>query len=465
MGNTNEPTSHPGQLRDVAVQYHKAGLKVFPATRDKSPIHGFLWQDWTPVAAPETVAKWDWNSAWGLAADCAACGHLVIIDFDHEADRIFPEFQEKTRTMNADLYAKLVIEQSPSGGFHVAFRSPGLMDIAKLATRTVEIQDAKLVEETYVEKKTGQAKTRTVYAKVPLGPKGKLYQPKSHKETGKVVVVLTLVETKTDGGYCLIHPSPNYNMVQGDWLNITTLTQEEADLLVGIAKSFDVPYPEQTASMIDEFADEPPLQPGTTPRARDDGKTPAGKPADDGKLTPWDDWNQRAGNEVVNILEAHGWSVCGQGAKNNTYLARQEHQFRGMERNRLLQLHQLGRRLRAEQGLQRLERLQDPRVRRGQEGGGEEAAGDGLRRPKLEAGAQGRAAERARAVLRRRERVPGPGEIHQGWRQAVLPPVQLLGEDNRGDRPGRRRGAVVRVQDRRAARQRRPARPLRGRGR
>jgi hypothetical protein len=68
------------------------------------------------------ISTWFANAHDALCLVCGkVSGNLEVIDFDH-AGELFSAWKEK---IDSELYAKLVVEKTPSGGYHVAYRCEG----------------------------------------------------------------------------------------------------------------------------------------------------------------------------------------------------------------------------------------------------------------------------------------------------------------------------------------------------
>jgi hypothetical protein len=114
--------------------------------------------------------------------------NLECMDFDNPS--LFSPFLKTLTDVAPDLKDKLVIRQTPSGGYHLIYRSQGtIQGNQKLATS------------------------------------------KDGKETW--------IETRGEGGYFLTTPSPNYSIIKNSLLKTPILTSEEIKLLHNIAISFN----------------------------------------------------------------------------------------------------------------------------------------------------------------------------------------------------------------------------------
>lgn len=173
----------PNSLLDEARALYDSGLNVLPASKAKKRPLG-TWKQWTKDRPP-----FDAVFRLGLTFDaiCVVCGKtsggLEIIDFDKQA-RAFDAWAK----LVANRLDSLPVERTQSGGKHVAFRS------------------------------------------YSCGRNQKL----TNDSNGE-----TLIETRGEGGICLIAPSDGYVLERGDWLNVPTLGTAERDALLEAARSLD----------------------------------------------------------------------------------------------------------------------------------------------------------------------------------------------------------------------------------
>ena len=241
--------SNARALHHAATAYHEAGLCALPAKRaEKRPAVG-AWKRYQDV--PPTEAE---LSAWfanGPDAVCILCGkasgQLEIIDFDAGGER-FASWWER---ITPDLRERLVVESTPSGGRHVIYRSAGaICGNMKLAQR---LDGDELV---------------------------------------------TLIETRGEGGLFLCAPTEGYEVVQGDLGNPPVLSDAERDVLL------------QAAWELNEYT--PPVVNGPSSSNRS-GNDPELSDSSVRPDRPGDDFNARG--DVRAVLEAHGWQ-CVRQAEN-----------------------------------------------------------------------------------------------------------------------------------------------------
>lgn len=166
----------------TALNYLAAGLSVLPARKkEKCPV--FKWKEYQEhVPTGHEVKTW---FAEDHGAICIVCGkvsgNLEVIDFDNHGE-LFPKWKE---AIPADLFGKLVVERTPSGGYHVAYRCAN-----------------------------------------EVSPNLKLAQGKRDDRT------ITLIETRGTGGLVLCSPTDGYEFVQGTYEALPRLTKEEQEILL-----------------------------------------------------------------------------------------------------------------------------------------------------------------------------------------------------------------------------------------
>lgn len=167
-------------LRETALTLYRSGLNVLPALRkQKRPVGA--WKQYAQTRPAFDVAFPAGLSFDALAVVCGATsGGLEIIDFDQRA-KLFPAWQG----LVGDKLCGLTVESTQSGGKHVAFRSNSCGRNQKLATN----------------------------------PDG------------------CAIETRGEGGICIIAPSEGYCVESGSWLDVRFLSDADRAFLLDSAKS------------------------------------------------------------------------------------------------------------------------------------------------------------------------------------------------------------------------------------
>lgn len=239
----------------TAMAYLAAGLSCLPATKAKKRPSIGGWKTWqTRLPTAVEVKAWFSNPHDAICVVAGAVsGNLECMDFDQHGE-LFAAWMEKVDT---GLLAKLVIEQTPSGGYHVFYRSEEPVDGNLKLARGV---------------RDGKQKT--------------------------------LIETRGEGGLFLCAPTEGYTLQQGTFAELPVLTAVARKALLDAARSLD----ELPA------ANCPPAPAGgdTGQRGADFAPT-GGKEA--WELPPGDDFNARG--DIHGLLTDAGWQFCGVKADGN----------------------------------------------------------------------------------------------------------------------------------------------------
>jgi len=249
-------------MREAARKYLEAGLAVLPADRaGKRPK--VSWKEYQHrLPDKHAVDAWFANSPDAICILAGAVsGNLEMVDFDLGGEMLEP-WKE---LLPAELVARVVIETSQGHGWHVVYRCEAAVSgSTKLAQRKHVVRDG---DEVFTE--SGQEYIRLA---------GKPYQIRN--EAGVRHAMVTLIETRGEGGIFLCSPTEGYELRQGSFTDISVLTQEERETLLHAARE------------LNEFIEivQPP--------------TDASAAVPDG-LRPGDDYNARG--DVRAVLRKHGW--------------------------------------------------------------------------------------------------------------------------------------------------------------
>jgi hypothetical protein len=189
-----------GATLDLARQLIAVGVSVIPIRTDGSKAPCIRWARFQRRIATFDELDAMFSGHRGIAAVAGpVSGGLEALDFEAQAP--FSQWVDLVGQLSGiDVYARLVVVRTPSGGYHVVYRCPAVEGNTKLAM---------------------------------------------HRDVqGKLKV---LIETRGRGGYFILpgspascHPSGNlYQVLQGDFRNLPTITSEERTLLIRAARSFD----------------------------------------------------------------------------------------------------------------------------------------------------------------------------------------------------------------------------------
>ncbi|MCK6486404.1 MAG: bifunctional DNA primase/polymerase [Gemmatimonadaceae bacterium] len=247
------------ELLERALDYREAGLCVLPAIRDEKRPALPTWKQYQHrLPTPQELATWFRNGSAACLIAGAVSGNLEMIDFDLGGESFEP-WADIVRQRAPGLLERLVVEQSQSGGRHVVYRCSGRVNgNLKLAQRAVEAPDDR-----------------------PVVLHGKSYQPR--RCTDRWLVIVTLIETRGEGGLFLCAPSPGYELIQGEFTALPVLTEYERLTLLDAAWSLNE-WVERVESPQN------------------------GRVAGD---RPGDEYNRR--NDPREVLCRHGWALVREG--------------------------------------------------------------------------------------------------------------------------------------------------------
>ncbi|NIA07168.1 MAG: DUF3987 domain-containing protein [Actinobacteria bacterium] len=233
-------------LAETARNLLASGLCVLPAwPREKRPT--VAWKQYqTRLPTGSELEAWFPNGHGGICVlTGGVSGNLEMIDFDFGGELFLP-WCKLVEKVDATLIDRLVIEQSPSGGWHVIYHcESNICGNLKLAQR----------------------------------------------KDGKKLI--TLIETRGEGGLFLCAPTVGYELTQGELSDPPRLTEGQRDVLLRCAWELNEYLPD----VVD----------GPKPSAA--AKHICEPSAD----RPGDDYNTRG--DVRAVLEQFGW-VCTKGGDN-----------------------------------------------------------------------------------------------------------------------------------------------------
>lgn len=220
-------------ILEQAINLAGAGIASIPVKRDKTPALASWAQYRKKLPTEAELRRWFPDGYQGGIA--ALAGRLFCIDIDQkyapQGVDLFADYTKKCADAGLGaLLARVIVQKTPTGGYHLVFLCADKMRRNEKFARN---------------------------------------------EKGEV-----LFESRGEGGYFLVAPSPGYTVVSGDWEFPPTLSAEQRDALISVAQTFDVPV----------VRDESAAAPVQSARAG---------------LTPMDDYDGRG--DVAQVLRDHGW--------------------------------------------------------------------------------------------------------------------------------------------------------------
>lgn len=172
------------------------GISSIPVAQDKKPK--VAWKEYQKrLPSIQECESWDSIKSDGIAVVCGRIsGNLEVIDIDNKfemAEQIYEDITRKITAQRIDLLDKLVFEKSKNNGYHIIYRCNKIEGNQKLA----------------------------IYEDLNSGEKA------------------TVIETRGEGGYCIIYPSPGYQQLQKNILKVEEITEEERDYLFELCGLWD----------------------------------------------------------------------------------------------------------------------------------------------------------------------------------------------------------------------------------
>ena len=246
---------------DLVRDYLHNGLSVLPARRegDHKCVALRSWKPYQQRLPTEAELRgWFANNHRALClVGGAVSRNLEMLDFDLGGEA-FEAWRALVGEAAPHLLDRLVIETTPSGGRHVVYRceSPVCGNI-KLAQRKQIVPG-------------GDAITIA----------GKVFRPRQSQ--GVWSVLLTLIESRGEGGIFLCAPSDGYCLTQGTLTDLPVISAEERETLLSAAWSLNEHLPDPEPEPVN----------GAHP----------------GLLRPGDDYAQRG--DVRDVLQRHGWTLA-----------------------------------------------------------------------------------------------------------------------------------------------------------
>jgi hypothetical protein len=239
------------------------GLQFIPVNAMKQPIV----KDWQ-----NSTQKYDLTNCIAVGLVCGKpSGNVEVIDIDQKYSldgKLFDNYKRLIHETDKNLLSKIVVQKTKNGGYHFIYRCLVIGGNSKLANRrTTELERKETFNKVY-EAELLKGKDDAEAIKIA----------EKSKNNDKVRV---LIETRGLGGQIVCFPSEGYEFIFGDLYSITEITQEEREVLLGIARQFN--------EATEEFA----------PQFKQQKKIKG--------LSSFDDYNNRG--DVVGLLESNGWKV------------------------------------------------------------------------------------------------------------------------------------------------------------
>ncbi|MGI5912862.1 MAG: bifunctional DNA primase/polymerase [Syntrophomonadaceae bacterium] len=230
---------------NIFKKLREIGISSIPVNSEKKPKLN-SWKDYQKrLPTVQECENWDTIKGDGIAVVCGRIsGNLEVIDIDNKfemAEQIYEDITRKITAQRIDLLDKLVFEKSKNNGYHIIYRCNKIEGNQKLA----------------------------------------IYLNSGEKAT--------VIETRGEGGYCIIYPSPGYQQLQKNILKVEEITEEERDYLFELCKLYNNVQDNNKKIEISEQKN----------------KTENNKNTDEVNIFEW--YNNR--DDFIDILKNHGWRI------------------------------------------------------------------------------------------------------------------------------------------------------------
>ena len=240
----------PKTLFSVGKEYCEKGLSVLPTDEKKrATVPWKVYQTNRPSEEELYKMFAKVNSICIGVITGKVSDNLEVIDVDVKYDITGVLYEQLCSTFlqqQPELFEKLFKVKTKSGGFHWYYRCSYIQGNQKLASRSATEKE---IEEDPHDK------------------------------------VKVLIETRGEGGYVIAPPSAGYEFVDEEEYNIIEITPQERDYIIWLCRSFNEHTEEAPASVIVK------------------------KQKKNYSITPWDDYNERGQDDMIERLTNHGWQI------------------------------------------------------------------------------------------------------------------------------------------------------------
>jgi hypothetical protein len=249
-------------MKQSAHTLIEMGYSVIPVDSLKRPMVSFKRSGYTQTL-PGKELDLLFDKSHGIAIIAGKVSkNLICIDVDLKYDNtgtLMTRLKERLIEAIPDFFQRAVLQQTQSGGYHLIFRCdqgtviPGNKKLAMRNTTPEELAE---------DKKNNQRLTRSERV---------------------------LIETRGEGGYFLVTPTPNYSLKKNTFETIGTFSSDELDAVFATCRSF-------SETFYDESTIDIPRPEIVRQRASNE-------------ISPWDDYNNKT--DGVQLLQIYGWTTSG----------------------------------------------------------------------------------------------------------------------------------------------------------
>ena len=197
----------------VAVRYLQEGYSIIPVNNLKNPT--VTWGQYMFKPMDIQVVKTLFQDAYGIALIMGGKRNLTAIDVDLKYDISGDLWDRLKKEIGKDLLSKMWVNKTVGGGFHLIFTCSKVEGNMKLACRQT----------------TDEEKIDTFNYEIEKGSSAEVALRSGLGDTSRV-----LIETRGQGGFIVIPPTPGYEYIYG---KLQEITPEEYTTLIEICYSFN----------------------------------------------------------------------------------------------------------------------------------------------------------------------------------------------------------------------------------
>lgn len=255
-------------------QYLTQNFSIIPLRLDGSKAPSIPWRQYQEQQATEVeIDQWFLHSEAGIGVVTGKIsGNLLVIDFDHDADKVFPQFWNDISKECPEITEQVLVVQTPRPGIQVWIRQTfpvGRSQVLAYTTPRASVDDSAV---TAIDSDTAQL------------------QPQ------------VMIETRGEGGYIVapgspvdVHPNRTpYQIDRGSLDCLSTLTAEQIERVLNLCRSYNRFTPQNVQ--------------------RQPGEKYTGTPR------PGDIFNEHA--DLRQLMLDHGWTVDHENADGVVFLKR-----------------------------------------------------------------------------------------------------------------------------------------------
>lgn len=252
----------------IAKKWSSAGYSVIPVNAEKNPAI-FTWTEFQKRPMTPEECEINFKDVWGIALLMGGQKKLTALDLDLKYSENKHFLEDYKKALGNKMLKRFYVQSTKNKGLHFVFSADKVDNNQKLAAR-----------ETYPEEK------HEVYIDnyQNLRTRGKALRIASNHKS------LAFLETRGEGGYILLHPSPGYEKIYG---KIGHLSSEEYDEVMTTSRSFNE-YKELDRNFkVEKYRNS--------------------------DVNPFENYNERG--DVVALLQENGWETISD-TKNNIRMKR-----------------------------------------------------------------------------------------------------------------------------------------------